>query len=330
MRKRRLKTIRQLKNLKGKRVLVRVDFNVSLRHGRVLPRDQVRIKASLPTIEYLIKRGAKVVLVTHLGRPEGKRVAALRTGHLAPVLTRLLGQPIRLLENIRFEPAEEKNDAALARRLAKGADLYVNDAFAVSHRAHASVSAITRYLPSYAGLLLEGEVKNLDRVMGHPKRPFVLVMGGIKIETKAPVIRYLLPRVDKILLGGALAMVVRPRHPKMVFPLDARGRNSDIGPRTERLFSDHLRGARTIVWNGPLGKIEDKRYRKGTMTTARAILREAKRGAYVVIGGGDTIAAVEYLFKKLPAKRSWISTGGGAMLQYLSGKSLPGLKNLIS
>lgn len=324
----RLRSIRKLKNLKGKRVLVRVDFNVGVKNGRVPKEELKRIEAALPTIKWLRKRGAHVIILTHLGRPEGKPVAALRTKPLADALRILTGDDaLVMLENVRFDPREEKNDAAFARELARRGDIFVNDAFGVSHRAHASVAAITRFLPSYAGFLLESELNNLSRLLIAPRRPFVLVVGGVKLETKLPVIKNFLPHVDCILVGGALAAHIKKPHPKMLLPIDYRNGGLDIGPRTEKLFVAALHGARTIVWNGPLGKYEDFKNRRGTFAIARAIARETQRGAFSVVGGGDTIPCLfgARVYKSI----SFISTGGGAMLEYLAGKQLPGLKPLI-
>ncbi|MBI4133404.1 phosphoglycerate kinase [Candidatus Uhrbacteria bacterium] len=346
----RFRSVRQLKNLRGKRVLVRVDFNVAVRRGRVPPTEDLRIRRVLPTITWLIKKGARVILLTHLGRPQGRRVAKLSARPLAAALHRLLKTPVvfvpvthgpqagamaeklkngelLLLENVRFHPGEEKNDARFARALAGLADYFVNDAFAASHRAHASVVGVTKYLPSYAGFLLETEVTNLNRLLVEPRHPFVLVMAGIKVETKLPVVRHLLPIVDTILLGGALAGRVRLRNKKLIRPVDRRGGGLDIGEKTVRLFTHVLGGARTIVWNGPLGRCEDPRYRRGTMAIARAIARATRRGAFSVVGGGDTIPMLERA--GLSGAISFVSTGGGAVLEYLSGKTLPGLRPLL-
>lgn len=338
-----------MKNVRGKRVLVRVDFNVTIRGGRVSREDRVRIERSLPTLRSLLSHGARVILVTHLGRPDGKRIAALSTKPLAPLLARQLKASVRwvpavrgprvrdavrrlsdgtvlLLENIRFESGEERNSAGLARELASYANIFVNDAFAVSHRTHASVAGVAKHLPSYAGVLLEEEIVNLDRLLRRPRHPFVVVMAGIKVETKLPVVRRMLPLADVILLGGALAAEMKLRHPKIREPIDARGGGLDIGPKTEREYAAIIRSARTIVWNGPLGKCEDPRYRRGTLAIARAIARAGGHGAFSVVGGGDTIPLLERA--RLSGAMSFVSTGGGAMLEYLSGKTLPGLTPL--
>lgn len=346
----RLRGIRQLKNLRGKRVLVRVDFNVSVRRGHVPPAELERIRRALPTLEWLTKRGARVIIATHLGRPGGRRVANLSTKPLAGALSRLLRRRVTfvavargpkvaravsklqpgellLLENVRFYRGEEENDARFARELASLADYFVNDAFAASHRTHASVVGLTKHLPSYAGLLLEDEVTNLNRLLRHPRHPFVLVMAGIKVETKLPVVRRLLPIADVVLLGGALARKVRLRNKKIFRPVDERGGGLDIGPKTERAFARVVRTARTIVWNGPLGRCEDPRYRHGTAVIVHAIARATRHGAFSVVGGGDTIPMLERT--GIAREISFISTGGGAMLEYLSGKRLPGLRPLL-
>lgn len=332
------------------RVLLRVDFDVAIKNGRVARAEWGRIIASLPTILYLAAHGARVIIATHCGRPDGKRVPALSTRPLAAILAKLLKRPVAfvpdivghttahaigmqkngdviLLENVRFDPREEKNDPAFSRALAAHADIFVNDAFAVLHRAHASVVGVTKYIPSYAGLLIEKEIKNLDHALHTPRHPFVLVMGGIKLETKLPAMKHLLPSVDRVLLGGALAHALKTFDKKILKPIDMRGNDLDIGPKTEKEFAAVIRSARTIVWNGPLGKSEDPRYRHGTIAIARAVSRATHRGAFSLIGGGDTVAALSAA--RVHNSVSFISTGGGAMLEYLAGKELPGLTPLI-
>lgn len=320
----KLRSVHELKNIRDKRILVRVDFDVGVKNGRVPKEELKRIEAAAPTIKWLQKRGAQVIILTHLGRPDGKYVPALRTKPLVNALRAVLGNnEFIMLENVRFDPREEKNDPAFARELAALGDIFVNDAFGVSHRVHASVVGITQYLPSYAGFSLEEELKNFSRALMAPRRSLVLVMGGIKIETKLPVIKKLLPKVDRILVGGALAAHIKKPHPKILLPVDYRNGGLDIGPRTEKLFIAALRGARTIVWNGPLGKCEDPKNRRGTFAIARAIARETRRGAFSVVGGGDTIPCL--YGARVHKSISFISTGGGAMLEYLAGARLPGL-----
>lgn len=399
----RLRSVRQLKNLYGKRIMVRVDFNVTVERGRV-PRSQlVRLRRALPTIEWLRRAGARSILVTHFGRPAGRKVSKFSTKPIAEALSKLIRTRVKfvsdvagprarraartlrpgeilMLENVRFHRGEEQNDQTFARALAALADLFVNDAFAASHRAHASVVGITKFLPSSAGLLLESEVSHLSKLLGKPRRPFIVIMGGAKISTKIPVIRHLLPRADAILIGGALANTffrargystgrslvdqrsiltahALLRSGKIQLPVDlramrerqqkipigkfrwrpvvrkpdtigAREQVMDIGPETIRRFTDEIRRAQTIVWNGPVGVVENPRFARGTIALARALARRARAGAFVVVGGGDTIPIVERHFSRVPKTHYWISTGGGAMLEYLSGKPLPSLRPL--
>jgi len=456
----KLRTIKQIKNLKNKKVLLRVDFNVPIsarggsasgrKNGRVI--DDSRIRAALPTIKYLVKRGAKIILISHLGKPlkhkniktqEHKNIKNKKQYSLEPVYKNLKSQILNLkfiddcigkkvkkaigdmkpgevilLENLRFYKGEEYNDAEFAKKLAELADVYpapfgdsashpekyiakrcgvyINDAFGCSHRAHASVVAVTKYLPSYAGFLLENEVKNLSQVLDKPKHPFVMVMGGVKISTKIPVIKNLIKKADYILVGGALASnflkaagyeigesiyepemlgVVKKllKNKKIILPVDVRVklkiknkkskitiknlglgelnsiiRNSfkfvirrktlreahmfeilDIGPKTIELFSKYLKSAKMIVWNGPLGYFEKKPFDQGTRKIAEVILSNKK--ARIIIGGGETVTAINQITKQLnnQATNLFISTGGGAMLEFLGGDQLPGIKPLI-
>ena len=404
----RLKTIKSVKNLKGKRVLLRVDFNVPVIKGRVA--DDTRIQRALPTIKYLLKRGAKVILASHLGRPKGKidkkyslksvyrclkskvtsyklQVTRLRFVddyiglQVEKAIEKMKPGKIILLENLRFYSGEEENDKKFARELASLADIYVNDAFASSHRAHASVAAITRYLPSYAGFLLEEEIKNLSQVLKKPARPFVVVMGGIKVSTKIATIKNLARISDKILIGGALANnffkaagynigssvyeiemlgVTKKllKEEKIILPVDAKVKQKiknkkqktqiknvkinelssltnksflilDVGSETIKLFSNYIKNAKMIIWNGPLGYFEKNPFDRGTKSIAQAILTNKK--ARIIIGGGETISVLtqlpNYPITQLP--NVFISTGGGATLEFLSGKKLPGIKPLI-
>jgi len=372
-----LKVARKLKPslLKGKTVLLRVDFNVEIENGRIL--DDYRIRVSLPTIQFLLRSGAKPILMSHLGRPTrqeekyslrpvsqylakllGRRVIFFETWKDLELLWRVVPEgTIGMLENLRFWPGEEKNDAKFAKTLAKLGDLYVNDAFAVSHRSHASVDAITRFLPSYAGLLLEKELTMLDRVKRRTKKPFVAVFGGKKLSDKLPLIRAFLPKADAVLTGGGVAntflaalgapvgrsVVEKPlikkagamfRKADSIFlPQDWRSKNDailDIGPKTEKLYAAVIKKARTILWNGPMGVFENPKFAKGSYRVARAIAKN--RRAFRVVGGGETVACFRRAITnyQLPITKTnvFLSTGGGAMLEYLAGKKLPGIEAL--
>lgn len=395
------KSIKEIKNLKGKKVLLRVDVNVPVDpDGTVSEKEDWRIRMVLPTIKYLIEKEAKVILLAHLGRPGGKVVEGLRLGPVQDKLSELLdisisrapdciGAVVReivgemkngevlLLENLRFHKEEEENDPVFAKKLASMGEIYINDAFSDSHRAHASIVGIARFLPAYTGLLLEKEIEVLEKVMNDPAQPAIAIIGGAKIETKLPVIAYLLEKLDNIIIGGAIAndilkikglqvgqsMVgsdalkeadrIHIFDPKVIIPIDLRvegeiegeklARNSavakvgkneiiyDIGPQTESLYEAIISKAKTIIWNGPLGKFEDEKFAKGTKCAAIAIKKAYENGAEVIIGGGETIYAIAKftpeVFKN--GDRIHISTGGGAMLEFLAGKKLPGIEALI-
>jgi len=378
-------------NTAGKRVIVRVDFNVPLKDGKV--ESDKRLKESLPTIEYLRKKGAKVILMSHLGRPDGKRVPDMSLRPVADALAGLLGTPVAfaddcvgpaaeqavkslgaggvlLLENLRFHAEEEENDPAFAKQLAALADVYVNDAFGSAHRAHASTEGITRFVPQAAsGFLMKKELDYLGEALGNPKRPFVAVIGGSKVSGKIDVIKNLLPRVDKLLIGGGMTYtflkaqglevgksivendkidlaksLLAEAGGKLVLgtdftvtdKLDFKGRTVgaiktvardaipadweavDIGPATVAAFEKVLLGAKTIVWNGPVGVFEFDQFGEGTRTLAQAIARSP---AFSIAGGGDTLAAIAKF--GLENRISYISTGGGAFLEFLEGKKLP-------
>jgi phosphoglycerate kinase len=327
----------------GKRVLVRSDLNVPLDDGRVA--DDTRIRASLPTLRLLLERGAAEVRVcSHLGRPKGHDPAF----EMEPVrrrLTELLPDDrVMVLENTRFEAGETKNDPETARRLAEGCDLYVNDAFGSAHRAHASTEAVAHLLPAYAGLLLLRELAELGKLLGEVERPFVLVSGGVKVEDKLGVLANLGGRADTVLVGGKMAEQLRegnlgfpvelptdvvaaaafePDAEARVTPYDALPEGwlgLDIGPETRRAFAEHLAGARTIFWNGPMGVFEWPRFAEGTKAVAEAV---ASSEAYSVVGGADSARALAEL--GLAERVSWVSTGGGAALELLEGKELPGV-----
>lgn len=375
-------------NVSHKKVLVRVDFNVPLNSKGV--EDNTRIRAALPTIRYLRRNKAIVILMTHLGRPKGVD-DRLRLDSVAKELSRLLKVKIHkvddvigeeaeqeiselrpgevcLLENLRFHIEEEKDDKDFARSLADFADIYVNDAFAVSHRAHASVHAITKYLPSVAGFQLQKEIEMMDKILHDPKRPYVAVMGGAKVSDKIEVIEKLLKKVDALLIGGAMMFtflkatglsvgksrfekdkvsiakkLMKKTKGKIMLPTDCLVSTSpdgkpqlsdvrripsmmmglDIGRETVTIYSEILREAKTIVWNGPLGMFEVKKFANGTNEIARII---AKNRGKSVIGGGDTIDAINKL--KLGKRFTHVSTGGGASLDFIAGKVLPGIKAL--
>ncbi len=386
------RTVRDV-DVRGKRVLVRVDFNVPLAEGRVA--DDSRIRAALPTIRYLLDRGAVVILMSHLGRPKGQVVESLRMDPVARRLEELLGQPVTklddcvgpaveeavraarpgdvlLLENTRFHPEEKQNDAAFAAQLAALGELYVNDAFGSAHRAHASTAGVAQYLPAVAGLLMEKELTFLGSALAAPRRPFLAILGGAKISDKIGVIENLLDRVDALLIGGGMAntflkadghdvgdslveddsletaraLMEQAGH-KLILPVDVtvadrfaadafsqvvsvsqvppRWRIMDIGPRTIELFHERLTGAHTVVWNGPMGVFEFPKFAQGTEALARmlAVLPDA----VTIIGGGDSAAAVRQT--GLADKMTHISTGGGASLEFLEGKTLPGVAALL-
>ncbi len=388
-------TVRQVP-LSGKRALTRVDFNVPLKDGQVA--DDTRIRASLPTIRFLVEAGARVVLASHLGRPKGKPDPAQSLRPVATRLAELLGGPVGfaddcvgaaaqaasralpnggvlLLENVRFHAEEEKNDPAFARELAALGDFFVNDAFGSAHRAHASTEGVTHFLaPSVAGLLMEKELDYLGGALESPARPFVAVLGGSKISGKIDVIHNLLPRVDRLLVGGAMAFtffraegrevgrsLVEPdrvemardllRGPaagKLVLPTDAVAASQldgaastrvvpieampanlaggDIGPATADTFAGIVRAARTVLWNGPMGVFEVPAFAQGTVSMARALAEATKAGAITVVGGGDSAAAINQA--GLESAVSHVSTGGGASLEFLEGKVLPGVAAL--
>lgn len=342
-----MKTLKEF-NVKDKRVLVRCDFNVPLsERGEIL--DDFRIKQTVPTIEYLIKKGAKVILMSHLGRPEGKVKENLR---LNPVQTRLMEyldvsitkapdclgpeiekwtyemQPgeVLLLENLRFHKEEKENHKGFAKELSKLGDIYINNAFAVSHRSHASIVGIVKYLPSGAGFLLEKEVKVLSRIIKNPDRPLIVIVGGSKVEDKAKAAKRFSEIADFLLVGNLVAQEMRKRkikNPgKIFFPVDSK-KDFDIGEKTIEIFKEKIFQAKSIFMVGPLGKIEENKYQQGTEEIAQAII---KSGAFSVVGGGETVEFITRI--GLTEKFSHVSTGGGAMLAFLSGEKLPGLEAL--
>jgi phosphoglycerate kinase len=332
-----------------KHVLVRADLNVPLEDGRVA--DDTRIRAALPTFRLLLDGdAADVAVCSHLGRPKGEDPAF----RMEPVRVRLRellpDERVEVLENTRFHPGETKNDPEFARQLAAGRDLYVNDAFGSAHRAHASTDAVAHLLPAYAGLLLLEELVHLGRLLDEPEHPFVLVTGGAKVEDKLGVLRHLGGRADTILVGGKMAEELRADNPlpfavelpvdvvaAAAFDAEAEARVTaydelpdgwlglDIGPETRERFGEAIRGARTVFWNGPMGVFEWPRFAEGTRAVAQAV---AVADAYTVVGGGDSVRAVQEL--GLADQLSWLSTGGGASLELLEGKELPGVAAIPS
>ncbi|MEK7452343.1 MAG: phosphoglycerate kinase [Patescibacteria group bacterium] len=390
--------LRKLKSdteLTGKRVLIRIDANVPIKNGKVVDGPHGRIARAAVDIDWLSQRGAKVIILSHLGRPDGKRVPAYS---LKPVAKRLGGLlktrvtlsrdlfgpkvvkrisamkngDVLLLENLRFDPREETNAPSFAQALASLGDLYVNHGFAVSHREHASVDAIASDLPSFAGPLLANEISILSKLDSHLKQPFVLVMGGLKFETKLPVIERYLPNVDRVLMGGALATtflvanglsvgksvydvksveairsLLEHAKEKILLPTDVVVSGSfrkdakvrvvdvhdvreaeyivDIGPSTIARYEKEIHEAKTIVWNGPIGYCEIEKFARGTHAIAKAIAQRTG-AATTIVGGGDTVPVLEAAH--LADKFTLLSTGGGALLEYLAGKKLPGLEVL--
>jgi phosphoglycerate kinase len=381
------KTIKDIE-VEGKRVLVRVDFNVPLAEGKVV--DDTRIRAAIPTIEYLLERGAKVILISHLGRPKGKVVPELRMDPVAERLSEILGRAVEklddcvgdevkeavermkpgdviLLENTRFHPEERANDPDFSRRLAELADFFVNDAFGTAHRAHASNVGVANYLPTVAGLLMEREMSFLGKAIESPERPFVAILGGAKISDKIGVIENFLKKVDFLLIGGGVANtffkakgyevgeslveeeslgvaeeMLEKGGERLILPVDvvvadkfaadaeskvvaldevpSDWRILDIGPKTVELFKEKLVGAKTVVWNGPMGVFEFPKFSEGTRAVAEAL---AELDATTIVGGGDSIAAIEQA--GVAESITHISTGGGATLKFLEGKELPGI-----
>jgi phosphoglycerate kinase len=383
-------------DLAGKRALVRVDFNVPLNDRREVT-DDTRIRAALPTIRYIIDKGAKVLLLSHLGRPKGTVVPGMSLAPAAARLSELLGKPVRMapdcigeaaeaaaatlapgqvlmLENCRFHDGDEKNDEAMSRALAKLCDVFVNDAFGAAHRAHASTVGVTRFVPvSAAGFLMAKELECLGRVMTNPSRPFVAILGGAKVSDKIGVLKNLATKVDALLVGGGMAYTflkaqgmdigaslleadkldvaravldaARAKGVAFLLPMDhiiaqtvaadaetrtadstaipAGWKGLDIGPKARQAFATAVRGAKTVVWNGPMGVFELAPFREGTFAVARAI---AESGATSIVGGGDSVAAV--VQAGLADRMTHISTGGGASLEFLEGIELPGVAAL--
>jgi phosphoglycerate kinase len=384
------KTVRDI-DLKGKRVLMRVDFNVPMEKGVVT--DDQRIRASLPTIQYVLDQGASLILMSHLGRPKGGPDPAFSLRPAAEALSKLLGRPVKMapdcvgpeveamakalkpgevlmLENVRFHKEEEKNDPAFAKKLAALGDVYVNDAFGSAHRAHASTEGVAHYLPAVSGFLMEQELEYLGRATQNPAHPYIAILGGAKISDKIAVIENLLTKCDRLLIGGGMANtfltargdnmqnslveasavetakeLMEKAGDKLLLPVDAVVADKfdanaeskivdvdkippgwmmmDIGPQSVELFTGALQGAKLVVWNGPMGVFEFPKFAEGTFAMARAL---ANSGATTIIGGGDSASAVK---KAGVAKQmTHVSTGGGASLEFLEGKELPGVAAL--
>jgi phosphoglycerate kinase len=331
-------------DVEGKAVLVRADLNVPLEDGKVA--DDTRIRAALPTLKLLLEREASTIRVcSHLGRPKGEDPAF----RIEPVRERLSSllpdERVEVLENTRFHAGETKNDPGFARELAQGCDLFVNDAFGSAHRAHASTVGIAHLLPAYAGLLLLAELEHLGRLLGDVERPFLLVTGGAKVEDKLGVLKNLGGRADEVLVGGKMAEDLRDENPlpfPVVLPTDVVAASAfgadaeiqvapfgalpdgwlglDIGPDSRTDFSRRIRAAKTVFWNGPMGVFEWERFAEGTKAIAQAV---AAVDGYTVVGGGDSVRAVNEL--GLEQKIGWVSTGGGASLELLEGRELPGV-----
>jgi phosphoglycerate kinase len=331
-------------DVEGKAVLVRADLNVPLEDGKVA--DDTRIRAGLPTLKLLLEREAsKIRVCSHLGRPKGEDPAF----RIEPVRERLSSllpdERVEVLENTRFHAGETKNDPGFARELAQGCDLFVNDAFGSAHRAHASTVGIAHLLPAYAGLLLLAELEHLGRLLGDVERPFLLVTGGAKVEDKLGVLKNLGGRADEVLVGGKMAEELRDENPlpfPVVLPTDVVAASAfgadaeiqvapfgalpdgwlglDIGPDSRTDFSRLIRAAKTVFWNGPMGVFEWERFAEGTKAIAQAV---AAVDGYTVVGGGDSVRAVNEL--GLEQKIGWVSTGGGASLELLEGRELPGV-----
>ncbi len=392
------KTIKDL-DLSGKRVFIRVDFNVPMKDGVI--EDDTRIRGALPTINYAVEHDAKVILASHLGRPKGERNEKYTLKPVAEHLSKLLGKPVAfaddcvgaaaqekvgalqngevlLLENLRFHTEEEKNDDGFAKQLAELCDVYVNDAFGAAHRAHASTVGITKFVKdSVAGLLMEKELNFLSKALNNPERPFVAILGGAKVSDKIPVIKSLIERkVDKLLIGGAMAYTffkamgytvgkslvednmmqtalevmeqAKTAGVDLLLPTDHQVVDSyepltsrktipiaftnaglvglDIGIETTQIFAAALEGAKTIVWNGPMGMFEEKPFDEGTIAIAKAVAEATRAGAISIVGGGDSVSAVNEA--GLAEQISHISTGGGATLEFLAGDELLGVAAL--
>ena len=373
------KTVRDA-DVEGKRVLMRVDFNVPLKDGVVT--DDTRVRAAIPTIQYLKEHNAKIILMSHLGRPDGTgfqpelslRPAAEKLAELTGYDVKFVDGDILVLENVRFDKREKKNDPEIAKKLASYGDIFVLDAFGTAHRAQGSVVGPAAYLPAYAGFLLEKEVDTLTSIFAEPERPFVAIVGGSKVSSKIGVLDHLIDSADTLIIGGGMAYTfflaqgmtvgqslkeedwvdragemlkkAEAKGVKILLPIDNRvadhfGEDAvaevvpsnaipddregmDIGPKTEALYAEAIKGAKTVFWNGPMGVFEFDNFAHGTEAVCRAV---AESDCTSIIGGGDSVAAVNKF--GLADKMSWISTGGGASMELVEGKALPGVEALL-
>ncbi|MBN2854080.1 phosphoglycerate kinase [Patescibacteria group bacterium] len=388
-----INSIKKIKQLSAKKVLLRLDLNVQIKDAKIL--DDYRLESVKETINFLVKKKAKIIIISHLGKAKGEVDKKYSLKPVALKLKEILETPLKfvveheplkalaevsqlkngeilMLENLRFNSGELNNENRFAKELASLADIYVNDAFSVSHRSQASVDAIKKYLPSYAGLLMEKELEAMAKIL-KPKKPFVAIMGGAKISTKAPLIQKFLTKAEKILIGGALAttfvkemgfevgrslcdkdsdriikklfkirgasdkislpidfvVLTRAGKVKVVRPDEVKKTESilDIGPETISIFSEYIKKASTLVWNGPMGKFEDEHFKQGSLSLARLVAARSKGKAYGLVGGGETVAVLK--LTKMEEYVDFVSTAGGAMLSYLGGEKLPGLKKIV-
>ena len=385
-------------NFTGKKVIMRVDFNVPL-NDKFEVTDDTRIRAAVPSIKKILEKGGAAILMSHLGRPKEGPENKFSMKHVVPYLSKLLGKPVKfaddcigektlemkkslkpgevlMLENLRFYKQEEKGDEEFSKKLAEGADVYVNDAFGTAHRAHASTTIVAKFFPkdSMFGYLIISELESMDKVLHHSARPFTAVMGGAKVSDKILIIENLLNKVDNLIIGGgmtytfirakggktgaslceedkldlALELIKKAKEKgvNLLLPVDniaaSKFENTaetkltksnevpdgwmglDIGPESIKLFNDVIAKSKTILWNGPMGVFEMENFQKGTASIAKAIAQATEKGAFSLVGGGDSVAAVNKY--NLADKVSYVSTGGGAMLEYMEGKELPGIK----
>lgn len=321
-----MKSVLEANITTGQKVLVRCDLDVPVAHREV--QEKYRLEASLETLKYIISRGALPIIMGHMGNPGGKTDERLSTKTLSFFFDNELGAgKYELMENLRFNRGEEENNLQYARQLAGNGNIYVNESFATSHRKHASIVGIPEWLPSYAGIRFLKEIENLNVLQGDVKRLFVIVIGGAKLESKLPVVKKFLKRADFILLGGKLGTEWKEEIPfNLVLPEDYAPENKDIGKQTIAKYTEIINRAGTVLWAGPMGAYEQPEYSLGTIEIASAIAKKTKEGAFTVVGGGDTITAVSSY--SLLDKFSFVSTGGGAMLQYLAERTLPGIEAL--
>ncbi len=384
-----MNTLNKITDVKNKKIFIRVDFNVPIKEGKIT--DDTRIKKAIPTIEFLCSRGAKLILASHLGRPKGERKPELSLKPCAERLSELMKKEVKfseelygegvkkiiegmkegdilLLENTRFAKGEEKDDEELAKKWRELADIYVNEAFSASHRKHVSVHALPKlFSEKYAGFLLEEEIKNISKLLKEPERPFLAILGGAKVKDKIGVIKALIEKCDKILIGGGMAFtfwkakgkkignsildetfieeVKKLPEDRIILPIDVKYGDSkdaeefeegkevpdekagfDIGTKTINIFKEEIFKGKTIFWNGPMGVFENEVFAKGTYEIARVLAEVSEKGAFTVCGGGETVTAIKKL--NLEEKISFVSTGGGASLEFIEKGTLPGIEAL--